>query len=412
MLSANNKIQSHVAAIRGNLSTNPAILRHLLFNIVLVLVYCLSSVYLGLRGWQAFGSQLNMPLYIIVLAGLSLVLPVAAYLLDQGREARIPVKIIAYAGFYWTAFFIYTVILMAGTEFFRLLNLISGKSLTRLLPAGLLNYRQAALWAAIGISLVLMGVGTWLARRPRITGYLLKVDKPLPRSRPLRIALLSDIHYGSLVSTANLETMCRRVNAQHPDLILLAGDLIDNSLDMIRQTDFIAHMSRLKASLGVYAVLGNHELINADEQETIRFYQAAGIRVLLDETVDIDGQLILAGRRERSTEYSGPLNQLSPDDLLANIDNRRPVIVLQHQPADLYDIAAAGADLSLAGHTHGGQLFPLNIFNRRHFDQTAPYRILDGLQSIISDGYGTWGPPIRVGSRSEIVLIDLTSGSL
>jgi len=409
MLSTNNKIQSHVAALRGNLSSNPAILKHLLFNIVLVLLYCLSNVYLGLRGWQAFGSYLNLPLYILALAGLSLVLPVVSYLLDQGREARIPVKVVAYAGFYWTAFLIYTVFSLAGTELFQLANLISGQTLFRLLPAWLGNYHQLALWLAVGVSLFLLGLGTWLARQPRITGYLLKTDKPMARTRPLRIALLSDIHYGSLVSTANLDKMCRRVHAQHPDLILLAGDLIDNSLDMIRQTDFIAHMSRLQAPLGVFAVLGNHELINADEQETLNFYRAAGIRVLLDETVDIDGQLILAGRRERSTEYSGPLDQLSPDDLLAKIDRQKPVIVLQHQPADLYDIAATGADLALAGHTHGGQLFPLNILNRRHFDQTAPFRRIDGMMSIISDGYGTWGPPIRVGSRSEIVLIDLSA---
>ena len=408
MLSSNTKIQSHVASIRDNLSSNPAILKHLIFNGMVGLVYCLLNAYLGLRGWQAYGSQMNLPIYILALAALCLVLPVAAYLLDQGREARIPTKIIAYAGFYWTAFFVYAVILMVGTDLFRIIDLLGGHWLQHLLPAAFADSRRLALWAVVIVTLGTLGVGTLLARRPRITGYLMKVDKPMPRNRPLRIALLSDIHYGSLVSTSNLNTLCRHVHAQHPDLILLAGDLIDNSLDLIRQTDFISHMSRLQAPLGVFAVLGNHELVNADEQETINFYRAAGIRVLLDETTDVGGQLVLAGRKERSTEYSGPLEQKTPEELLGGIDASMPVIVLQHQPADLNQIADLGADIALAGHTHAGQLFPLNILNRRRFDQTAPYRRIGGLQSIISDGYGTWGPPIRVGSRSEIVVIDLS----
>ena len=177
-----------------------------------------------------------------------------------------------------------------------------------------------------------MGIGTWLARQPRLTHYQLKLAKPMPNAKPMKIALLSDIHYGSMVSTANLKTLCRKVMAQKPDLILLAGDLIDNSLDLIRETDFARQMSELQAPLGVFAVLGNHELVNADVRETVDFFASAGIRVLLDETVNINDQLVLVGRNECNTTFSGPLDQLSPQMFMAGLDNSKPVIVMQHQP--------------------------------------------------------------------------------
>jgi hypothetical protein len=243
MFSANIKIQTHVQEIRDNLISNPKTRIKLMGYGLIAAVYCLLNVYLGLRGWQAFSSQLSMPLYIVLLAALALIMPVAAYLLDQGREIKVFSKIIAYTGFYWTAFFMYAVILMAGMDLFQTINRFTHGRVFALLPGGLTVSRRAGIWLVIAGSLLILGIGTWLARRPRITGYLLKVGKRLPGSRPLRIALLSDIHFGSMVSTSNLELLCKRVRAQRPDLILLAGDLIDNSLDLIRKTDFVDHMS-------------------------------------------------------------------------------------------------------------------------------------------------------------------------
>lgn len=411
MLSANIKIQTHIQGIRENLITNPKSKRKFVLYGLFAFIYCLLNVYLGLRGWQAFSTQLNLPVYLILLTGLMLVMPVAAFLLDQGREVKAFPKFIAYTGFYWTAFFMYSVILMISVDIFQTLNRFSNDTLFSILPDGFKISRQEGVWLVIAASLILLGVGTWLARRPRLTHYQLQVAKVMPNAKPLKIALLSDIHYGSMVSTANLKTLCRTVMAQRPDLILLAGDLIDNSLDLIRETDFVRHMSGLQAPLGVFAVLGNHELVNADVQETVDFFASAGIRVLLDETVNIDDQLVLVGRNESRTAFSGPLDQMAPQMFMAGLDNSKPVIVMQHQPAELALLADAGADLAVAGHTHAGQLFPLNLLHRRHFEQTGPYRSIDGLHSIISDGYGTWGPPIRVGSRSEIVIIGLTGES-
>ena len=122
MLSANIKIQTHIQGIRDNLITNPKSKRKLVLYGLFAFIYCLLNVYLGLRGWQAFSAQLNLPVYIILLAALMLVMPITAFLIDQGREVKTFPKIIAYTGFYWTAFFMYAVILMIGVDIFRILN--------------------------------------------------------------------------------------------------------------------------------------------------------------------------------------------------------------------------------------------------------------------------------------------------
>ncbi len=412
MFADNVKIKTHVRQIKDNAFSDRKARNQLIYYAVAVMIYCLMAAYLGLRGWQAFGLQIYLPLYILILGAITLVLPVAAYLLDQGREARPIPQIIAYAGFYWTAFFLYAVLLMVALDVIRILNRVSHQQLTRLLPSGFPTNLRSAVYLILITIAIMLTIGTMLARRPRITGYLLKVDKDVSRSRPLRIALLSDIHYGSLVSTANLKILCSKVQAQEPDLILLAGDLIDNSLQLIMKTDFISQMASLQAPLGVFAVLGNHELVNADKQEIVNFYRGAGIKVLLDEIADIDGQLVLAGRNERQMEFSGSLHRQTPYHLLNQVDQSKLVILMQHQPVDLDELDRAGVDIAVAGHTHRGQLFPLNLLNRRHFLQTRSYLRLNRLQSIISAGYGTWGPPIRLGSRSEIVIIDLIGNQI
>lgn len=407
MLKNNIKINTHFKNIKENVLTDPSVRNHLIWYAGIIFLYTCFHVYLGIRGWQAFGSFLNKPFYILSLAGLGLLFPASLVSLDQGRENRIIPKIIAYTGFYWAAFFLYMILSLLGIDFFRLLNNLSRQRLERLLPAGFPANLPAAGISLILFITILLTIGTFLARHPRVRVYPIKVDKPFPMNRPLRVAVVSDIHFGSLVSTADLSVLRRQVNLLQPDLILLAGDIIDNSLSLIRKTDFVHQLSGLESRYGVFAVLGNHEYANADPDEVIEYFREADIQVLKDTTILIDHAFYLAGRNEKRSEWSGLLGQKTPEQLLENIDRQLPVLLMQHQPNDLPALDAVGIDVAVAGHTHRGQMFPLNLLSHRHFDQSFGYRQMNHLQNIISAGYGTWGPPIRLGSRSEIVLLEI-----
>lgn len=410
MLKHNVKIATHIRNIRENILTDKKVRNHLMFMTVLAGLYALMHVYVGVRGWQAFGEVISSPVYIGVLAFLALLYPLSFVLLDQGREDRPIPKAIAYLGYYWAAFFLYAVLTLLSIDLLRLLNNLSRHQLQTFLPAGFPVNLPAAGISVVFFVAVILAVGTIMARHPKIKTYQLVLNKPMSANRSLRVVLLSDIHYGSLVSSADLNRMSEQVNQIQPDIVLLAGDIIDNSIDLIRKTPFVEQISKLRARFGVFAVLGNHEYANAAPADVIELMQQAGIEVLKDETRLIDDRFYLCGRNEKRSEYSGLLGQMDPRELTRGLDKSLPILMMQHQPHDLPLLDLAGVDVAVAGHTHNGQMFPMNLLSKGKFAHNFGFHRMGRLQNIISAGYGTWGPPIRIGSRSEIVLMEI-SGS-
>ncbi len=406
MFAENVKLQTHVQHIRDNLNDSQIRLR-ILMNVLALFVYVLSVTYLTWRGWIAVNSQIPLSLFVFMISLLSIIAPVFAFTFDQGLVKRFWIKVAAYIGFYWIAFFVYAISLMLMFDVARLVNNLSGDRLIQLIPPVLRPDLRTAVLLVLPISLILLVIGTFFARSPKVRTYQIKVNKPMQSQGPVRIAFLSDLHVGSLVSTSNISVMAERVNQQNPDIILLGGDLIDNSLHLISRHVFLDQMRKLKAPMGVYAVMGNHELVNTTAEEMNTFLEIAGIRLLQDEQIDF-GHFVLVGRNEHQTQYSRQLERLTPEALLETTSQHKPVIVMQHQPVDLECLSSLGTDVALAGHTHRGQLFPLNLLQKRHYAQIGRYQSFSQMHSLISDGYGTWGPPVRIGSRSEIVMIEMS----
>lgn len=407
MIKNNVKITTHIRNIRENILTDKKVRNHLLGMMMIVIIYSLLHIYIGIRGWQAFGSFIYMPVYVITVSFLGLLYPMAFITLDQGRESRPLPKAIAYIGYYWAAFFFYAVMTVLTIDFFRLINKVLMSRFENILPKSFPSSLPAVGISVVFFVLSLLTIGTLLARFPRVRRYPVKLAKGFELDRPLKVVVLSDIHYGSLVSSADLNILSKTVNSLEPDLVLLAGDIIDNSLDLIRKTPFSMQISQLEAKYGVYGVLGNHEYANADPDETIEFFEQSGIKMLKDQTIKLADSFYLAGRNEKRSEFSGLLGQKNPSELLSDLNHELPIILMQHQPNDLPMVELAGVDVSVAGHTHRGQMFPLNLLSRKKYEQSFGYQKIGKLQNIVSSGYGTWGPPIRLGSRSEIVLLEI-----
>ena len=406
LFAENVKLQTHLQHIRENLDDS-AVRRKLTFNFIGLMVYVLAIAYLTWRGWAASNTQLPLSLFVFIVSLIAILAPSFAFTFDQGQAKKTGIKVAAYIGFYWVAYFIYAMILMLTVDVARLVNNLSDGRLMQLIPASLQPDFRMAVSIVLPTSLILLLIGTFFARSPKVRTYKVSLNKPFAADRPLRIAFLSDLHIGSLVSTANIKVLADRVNKQKPDIILLGGDLIDNSLHLISRHDFLDQMRKLKAPMGVYAVLGNHELVNTTAQEMNQFLELAGIRLLQDEQIEFD-DFVLVGRNEHQTQYSKQMERLTPEALLETINHEKPIVVMQHQPTDLACLAELGSDVALAGHTHRGQLFPLHLLQKRQYAQVARYRKHSAMHSIISDGYGTWGPPVRIGSRSEIVMLELS----
>ena len=224
--------------------------------------------------------------------------------------------------------------------------------------------------------------------------------RPLPR--PYRILMASDLHLGYHNDRRELARWVDMMNAEHPDLILIAGDIIDVSVRPLLAEGMAAEFRRLQAP--VYACLGNHEYYSGCPQAR-RFYHDAGIRLLIDEAVAVDSVLLIVGRDDRTNRRRKPLSQLMPETHEAA---HRPLsIVLDHQPYNLEEAERAGVDFQLSGHTHRGQVWPLSWITDRMYECSWGSHRRSGTQYYVSSGLGIWGGRYRIGTQSEYVVATL-----
>jgi predicted MPP superfamily phosphohydrolase len=218
--------------------------------------------------------------------------------------------------------------------------------------------------------------------------------------------MVSDIHLGLVVDNSRLELMVNRINELDPDIVFLAGDTIDEDVKLFANNKMPEILKKLRSRYGVYAVLGNHEYIGGKNELAVEHLQQAGINVLVDECLKINDQFYVVGRDDRMASRMFGKSRIGLSNLIDGIDKSLPIILLDHQPVDLEEGQRNGIDLQLSGHTHNGQFFPNTLISRLVFEKSWGYLKKGEYQMVVSSGFGTWGPPIRIGSNSEIT--DLT----
>ena len=261
------------------------------------------------------------------------------------------------------------------------------------------------------------------AQQPKLVNYDIELENEAAEGESLKIVLLADLHLSVNSKIKATEKMVELVNECDPDIIVIAGDIFTSNFDGLKDPDkYSAALSRMHAKYGVYAVCGNHDVdenliggfsISPISQafrtpEMEKFFADSGFNVLYDESTDIgNGLCTLAGRIDGEKAGDGTADRLSPDELLQNTDKSKPVIVLQHEPIEFKSLADSGADLILCGHTHNGQIFPGNLvvpfFNENGYGVKELY----GATTVVTAGVGYYGPPMRLGTDSEVTVINV-----
>jgi len=280
-----------------------------------------------------------------------------------------------------------------------------------LLAVGALDASIAHISAAAVplVALGVTGIGYVNARR---VARIKKVDVPI-RDLPAAlhgytIAQLSDIHVGPTIGRAYLNAIVTKVNGLGADVIAITGDLVDGSVQ--RLAGHTEPLARLKADDGVFFVTGNHEYYSGAE-EWIAEVRRLGLRVLMNEHVVRRrgaASLMIAGVADYTAHIFHPSHRSDPRRAAAGAPSDIDVrVLLAHQPRSAPDAAAAGFDLQLSGHTHGGQFFPWNLFVPLQQPFVAGLHRVRDMWIYTSRGTGYWGPPKRFGAPSEITLVRL-----
>ena len=264
--------------------------------------------------------------------------------------------------------------------------------------------------------------GSFHAKVVQVNPYEVTIEKSCAGREELKVVLLADLHLGYNYGKREISRVVEKVNEQKADLILLAGDIFDNEYEAVQQPDMIAQeLAQMKSTYGTYGVFGNHDVTERllggfsvpSDKNDLRdsrfeeFAKKAKITILDDEVVSIDDAFYLVGRMDASKPGDGTKNRMSPEEILDGLDKTKPILVMEHQPKQLQELADAGADMQLSGHTHDGQIFPGNLLIDLFWENASGYLQKDQLHSVVTSGVGVWGPAMRVGTDSEICPITI-----
>ncbi len=254
---------------------------------------------------------------------------------------------------------------------------------------------------AIVVYTSIVGLAVFNAYSPVVHRLTVTTDKVL--DKPMEIALVSDTHLGRWFGNRQIDKMVRLIDAQSPDVVVIAGDVMNDSTDAYEKTNMHEHLSKLRAPLGVYATLGNHDY-SGNEVAIAKAIEHAGIQVIDNKSVWLDDAVLLVGRSD-VTDPTRP----AAADLLTEVESNKPVVFLEHSPDALEEIQGLPVDLHLSGHTHGGQIFPLTVLLKWFTPLVYGYKQMNETQFLVTSGYGMGAVPFRLGTRSEIWMITLQS---
>lgn len=322
--------------------------------------------------------------------------------LERGEPSKF-VKIISNIGSIWLGWFLYALLAVILIDLIRLIFhavSFSPKQLFEGVSNGFLTF----LIVFVGLTgLIIYGVLN--AYSPHIVKHEISTEKPLEKE--LKIAVATDLHMGAIRSRKSIQKMADLINETSPDMVLFVGDLVDHNPRFAIKDNMGEIFERIHAPLGLYAVTGNHEYIGHAET-SIEYLSKHGVSYLRDSLTSINEHIILAGREDKQMQMATSKKRKSIQDILGdNNTSDKFFILMDHQPVEYDNAVDAGIDLMLSGHTHKGQMWPNNFITKLVFENH--YGLLQKAKTrfYTSNGFGTWGPPIRIGNRPEVVLLSI-----
>lgn len=372
----------------------------IIFFTIAITIYSLVNYYVFIRGWQAIPQHSRLrTIYLVCFLFFALSF-IIGRLLEKFWFSTVS-NIFVWIGSFWLAAFFYFFLIVLILDFFRLIN--HWLPFFHLITDNYARLKQITAMVSIGIVFMAIIIGYINACFPRIQKLNLRIPKETSINT-INIVVASDIHLGTIIGKQRFCKVVDKINELNPDLILLPGDIVDEDLAPVIRENLGEALLHLKSKYGMFAVTGNHEYIGGVEP-AVRYLKEHGVTVLRDSVIKINDCIYLVGREDRSIRQFNGKQRKNLADLMAQVDKDLPIILMDHQPFGLDEARENGIDLQLSGHTHHGQLFPLNFITEAVYEKSWGYLKKGSTHIYVSCGVGTWGPPVRIGNRPEIVNI-------
>lgn len=380
------------------------IVQFIVFFGVFFFIYFIVNYYIFAKGLRTFNAGSNLRLYYSI-GFWSLA---SSYFLGRILEKvhlSYASDFFTWAGSFWLAAMLYLFLIVLLFDILRAINhfIPFFASLSHFTVFAKPYY--ATVIVAFSVFLLILA-GHINAISPRIKELNINIEKYVPNKKSLRLVMVSDIHLGTIVGPKRVTKLVRKINELSPEAVLLAGDIVDEDLAPVINQNLGSILATINAPLGVFGSTGNHEYIGGAE-EAVNYLQQFNINMLRDTTVQLIENIYVSGREDIESMRFGGKKRSALAKILGEKTQDNIYIVLDHQPRAITEAISAGADLVVSGHTHDGQLWPLNYITNAIFKLGYGYKQFENTHVYVSNGYGSWGPPVRIGKRPEIIHITL-----
>ncbi|MDR4040531.1 MAG: metallophosphoesterase [Ruminococcus sp.] len=341
--------------------------------------------------------------------------PVIAFLLPKSAVAIVIRRISTY----WIGIMLYSLLYVVLFDLLRLIAKHTKLKNTLLFSRGsVISIGSVVVACAVATCLY----GIFNARNIKVNEYSVTVNKSCGSDKHLKAVLVADLHMGYAIGVDHITNMVEKINQQDADIVIIAGDIFDNSYDGMDDPEGIkAQLKSIKSKYGVYAVYGNHDIDKKilmgftfdwggkqlHNEKMTNFMKECNIKLINDESVLINDEFYLVGRRDTDKPGTEDGTRAEISELTKDLDKTKPIFVLSHEPDELQKTADAGADIDFSGHTHDGQLFPGNLTIGLFWENPCGMIKKDNMYSIVTSGVGVYGTFMRVGTDAEICSVDI-----
>ena len=373
----------------------------IVFLAIVTTIYSLANIYIYLKGYNSIEALHNFRIWYLIVF-ITLASTFIFVKIIETRHSSVFTDVLNIIGGFWMAFMLYGFLFLLLSDIISLILRIPGM----INSGNIMVFRKWSFIITLIISFILIAGGFINALIPRVKTYNITINKSAGELKDLRIAAVSDIHLGSIIRKRSIKKLSEILKKLEPDLVLLLGDIVDGEIGPVLRDDLLKYFTCPECIDGLYAITGNHEFIGGAKR-TIPYIESKGIRILKDEVISIDGGVQLIGRLDRDSKRFYASERKTLGELVKGIDSSKPVILLDHQPFDLSESEKQGIDLQLSGHTHNGQMWPLNYLTGKMYELSYGYMKRGNTHYIVSSGFGLWGPRVRSASRSEVLLINI-----
>jgi predicted MPP superfamily phosphohydrolase len=370
------------------------------FISIFLSLYAAVNYYIFIHGWQALdGLPLIKVIYIItfLIASLSFI---AAKFMEKFLAPRL-YDLLLGIGSFWFAFMLYFFLSIFLIDFFRFSCLVLHIYPPYIIHNHIYLKHETFLAVIIIVSIIIIA-GYVNTRLLSVKTLKLQLRKGLGKLNGLNAVLISDVHLSPINNGSHLTNIVKKINELDPDIVFIAGDLVDDNALNLEQRNIGAALRDFKSKYGVYAITGNHEFINGIGG-CVKYMNDFGLKLLRDSIVKIEDSFYVLGRDDRANPQFANGRRKTIPEILTGTDKDLPVILMDHTPFGLDEAMNNKIDLQLSGHTHHGQMFPVNMITKLIYEKSWGYLKKGSTQYYISCGVGTWGPPVKIGSPSEIV---------